>query len=188
MTGHTTSETAATAMHPVDWNGKKGQLILKGVEDDQYIWTELETANGYTLLKNNIDVTITSVDDANRPCDIYSKDTLGVVQNDPRYNFDGGLNLKLANIPQTQLAHNYQTASATVDGNNVTMLDDEMDTGSTNAIAPLQVVNTKGFETPMTGENGTWALAIGGVLVFCLGTSAFIFFLVFKKRKEQEDK
>ena len=188
VTGHTDKEAEATALHPVTWNSKPGQIILKGVEDDQYIWTELETANGYTLLKNNIDVTIKSVDDTTRPCDIYSKDTLGVIQNDPRYNFDGGLNLKLANIPQTQLAHNYQTASATVDGNNVTMLDDEMDTGSKNAIAPLQVVNTKGFETPMTGENGTWALAIGGVLVFCLGTSAFIFFLVFKKRKEQEDK
>ena len=188
VTGHTDKEAEATALHPVTWNTKPGQIILKGVEDDQYIWTELETANGYTLLKNNIDVTIKSVDDTTRPCDIYSKDTLGVIQNDPRYNFDGGLNLKLANIPQTQLAHNYQTASATVDGNNVTMLDDEMDTGSTNAIAPLQVVNTKGFETPMTGENGTWALAIGGVLIFCLGTSAFIFFLVFKKRKEQEDK
>ena len=188
VTGHTDKEAEATALYPVTWNTKPGQIILKGVEDDQYIWTELETANGYTLLKNNIDVTIKSVDDTTRPCDIYSKDTLGVIQNDPRYNFDGGLNLKLANIPQTQLAHNYQTASATVDGNNVTMLDDEMDTGSTNAIAPLQVVNTKGFETPMTGENGTWALAIGGVLVFCLGTSAFIFFLVFKRRKEQEDK
>lgn len=188
VTGHTDKEAEATALHPVTWNSKPGQIILKGVEDDQYIWTELETANGYTLLKNNIDVTIKSVDDTTRPCDIYSKDTLGVIQNDPRYNFDGGLNLKLANIPQTQLAHNYQTASATVDGNNVTMLDDEMNTGSTNAIAPLQVVNTKGFETPMTGENGTWALAIGGVLVFCLGTSAFIFFLVFKRRKEQEDK
>lgn len=181
-------EASATAMHPVEWNGKKGQIILKGVEDDQYIWTELETANGYTLLKNNIDVTITSVDDANRPCDIYSKDTLGVIQNDPRYNFPNNEDYKLANIPQKQLAHNYQTASATVDGNDVTMLDDEMDAGSKNAIAPLQVVNTRGFETPMTGENGTWALAIGGVLVFCLGTSAFIFFLVFKKRKEQEDK
>lgn len=188
VTGHTDKEAEATALYPVTWNTKPGQIILKGVEDDQYIWTELETANGYTLLKNNIDVTIKSVDDANRPCDIYSKDTLGVIQNDPRYNFDNSLDLHLANIPQTQLAHNYQTASATVDGNNVTMLDDEMDTGSTNAIAPLQVVNTKGFETPMTGENGTWALAIGGVLVFCLGTSAFIFFLVFKKRKEQENK
>ena len=188
VTGHTDKEAEATALYPVTWNTKPGQIILKGVEDDQYIWTELETANGYTLLKNNIDVTIKSVDDANRPCDIYSKDTLGVVQNDPRYNFPNNEDYKLANIPQTQLAHNYQTASATVDGNNVTMLDDEMDTGSTHAIAPLQVVNTKGFETPMTGENGTWALAIGGVLVFCLGTSAFIFFLVFKKRKEQEDK
>ena len=188
VTGHTDKEASATAMHPVEWNGKKGQLILKGIEDDQYIWTELETANGYTLLKNNIDVTITSVDDANRPCDIYNQDTLGVIQNDPRYNFPNNEDYKLANIPQKQLAHNYQTASATVDGNDVTMLDDEMDTGSKNAIAPLQVVNTKGFETPMTGENGTWALAIGGVLVFCLGTSAFIFFLVFKRRKEQEDK
>ena len=188
VTGHTDKEASATAMHPVEWNGKKGQIILKGVEDDQYIWTELETANGYTLLKNNIDVTITSVDDANRPCDIYSKDTLGVIQNDPRYNFPNNEDYKLANIPQKQLAHNYQTASATVDGNDVTMLDDEMDAGSKNAIAPLQVANTRGFETPMTGENGTWALAIGGVLVFCLGTSAFIFFLVFKKRKEQEDK
>ena len=188
VTGHTDKEAEATALYPVTWNTKPGQIILKGVEDDQYIWTELETANGYTLLKNNIDVTIKSVDDANRPCDIYSKDTLGVVQNDPRYNFPNNEDYKLANIPQTQLAHNYQTASATVDGNDVTMLDDEMDTGSTNAIAPLQVVNTKGFETPMTGENGTWALAIGGVLVFCLGTSAFIFFLVFKKRKEQENK
>lgn len=188
VTGHTDKEASATAMHPVEWNGKKGQIILKGVEDDQYIWTELETANGYTLLKNNIDVTIKSVDDANRPCDIYSKDTLGVIQNDPRYNFPNNEDYKLANIPQKQLAHKYQTASATVDGNDVTMLDDEMDAGSKNAIAPLQVVNTRGFETPMTGENGTWALAIGGVLVFCLGTSAFIFFLVFKKRKEQEDK
>lgn len=188
VTGHTDKEASATAMHPVEWNGKKGQIILKGVEDDQYIWTELETANGYTLLKNNIDVTIKSVDDANRPCDIYSKDTLGVIQNDPRYNFPNNEDYKLANIPQKQLAHNYQTASATVDGNDVTMLDDEMDAGSKNAIAPLQVVNTRGFETPMTGENGTWALAIGGVLVFCLGTSAFIFFLVFKRRKEQEDK
>ena len=188
VTGHTDKEASATAMHPVEWNGKKGQIILKGVEDDQYIWTELETANGYTLLKNNIDVTIKAVDDANRPCDIYSKDTLGVIQNDPRYNFPNNEDYKLANIPQKQLAHKYQTASATVDGNDVTMLDDEMDAGSKNAIAPLQVVNTRGFETPMTGENGTWALAIGGVLVFCLGTSAFIFFLVFKKRKEQEDK
>lgn len=130
----------------------------------------------------------TTLYDATRPCDIYSKDTLGVIQNDPRYNFPNNEDYKLANIPQKQLAHNYQTASATVDGNDVTMLDDEMDAGSTNAIAPLQVVNTRGFETPMTGENGTWALAIGGVLVFCLGTSAFIFFLVFKRRKEQEDK
>lgn len=187
VTGHVDKENLATAMYPVSWDGKKGQIILKGVEDDKYVWTEIETANGYNLLTNDIHITIKSEDDANRPCDIYSKDTLGVVQNDPRYNFPNNENYKLANIPQTQLAHNYQTASATVDGNAVDMLDDEMDTDSTNAIAPLTVVNTRVFITPMTGDRGTQALAIGGVLVACLGTSAFIFFLVFK-RKKQEDK
>ena len=80
VTGHTDKEAEATALHPVTWNSKPGQIILKGVEDDQYIWTELETANGYTLLKNNIDVTIKSVDDTTRPCDIYSKDILFVLK------------------------------------------------------------------------------------------------------------
>lgn len=184
VTGHTDKETEATAIYPVTWNGKKGQIILKGVEDDEYILTEIETANGYTLLKNAISVVITATDDAQRPCDVYSKDTLGVLQNDPRYNFDGGLDLHLANIPQVQLAHNFLTASATVDGNAVTMLEDEADVGSTNAIAPLEVVNTKGFDLPATGEWGALvlpvvgAVAVAAALVLCIA--------ILPKRKENE--
>ena len=106
---------------PVEWNGKKGQIILKGVEDDQYIWTELETANGCTLLKNNIDVTIKSVDDANRSVR-HLQQRYSVLSRTTRYNFPNNEDYKLANIPQKQLAHKYQTASATVDGNDVTML------------------------------------------------------------------
>ncbi len=72
-------------------------------------------------------------------CDIYASDVLGLIQNDPRYAtiiHDAG-NLK--NMPQKHLEHHLLTASATVDGNAVTMLTDN---GSANAEAPLRVVNT----------------------------------------------
>ena len=184
VTGHTDKETEATAIYPVTWNSKIGQIVLKGVEDDEYILTEIETANGYTLLKNAISVVITATDDAQRPCDVYSKDTLGVIQNDPRYNFDGGTDLRLANIPQVQLAHNFLTASATVDGNAVTMLEDEADVGSTNAITPLEVVNTKGFDLPATGEWGALALPIAGAVAVAAALVLCIAILP-KKRDEK---
>ncbi len=55
-------------------------------------------------------------------------------------------------MPQRHLEHHLLTASATVDGNAVTMLTDN---GSANAEAPLRVVNTRGFDLPRTGDNGT---------------------------------
>lgn len=51
----------------------------------------------------------------------------------------------LKNMPQKHLEHSLLTASATVDGNAVTMLTDN---GSVNAEAPLRVVNTPGFDCP----------------------------------------
>ena len=48
--------------------------------------------------------------------------------------------------------HHLLTASSKVDGNAVTML---VDNGSANAEAPLTVVNTRGFDLPETGANGT---------------------------------
>ncbi len=185
VTGHTDKEEEATALHPVTWNGKKGQLVLKGVEDDEYILTEIETANGYTLLKNAISVVISAADDAARPCDVYTKDDLGVIQNDPRYSFDGGVDLRLANIPQTQLAHNYLMASAKVDGNDVTMLEDEADTGSTNAIAPLEVVNTWGFDLPATGEWGALLLPVAGAVAMAAALVLFVVMLPKRKHNEQ---
>ena len=186
VTGHTEEESAATAMHPVSWNGKKGQLVIKGVENDEYVLTEIETANKYTLLKDDISIVISVADDANRPCEIYSKDTLGVMQNDQRFTFDGGLDLVLANIPQAGMAHNFLTARATVDGNKVTMVADEADTASSNAIAPLSVVNTRGFELPQTGENGARMLPIIGGLIVAFALIALCF--VFVPRREKAKK
>ena len=92
--------------------------------------------------------------------------------------------MHLANIPQVQLAHNFLTASATVDGNAVTMLEDETDVGSTNAITPLEVVNTKGFDLPATGEWGALALPIAGAVAVAAALVLCIAILP-KKRDEK---
>ena len=181
VTGHVTDETDATIFHPVTMGEALGQIMVKGCEDDEYIITEVETANGYTLLKDDIHVVISTQIDDSRPCDIYTQDVLGVLQNDPHYSFDGDLNLHLANIPQKQLAHDYLTASATVDGNAVTMLEDN---GSANAEAPLTVVNTPGFDLPQTGGYGTTIFTVTGIVVMALAAGVTLW-LIFGKRKKE---
>ena len=181
VTGHVTDETDATIFHPVTMGEALGQIMVKGCEDDEYIITEVETANGYTLLKDDIHVVISTQIDDSSPCDIYTQDVLGVLQNDPHYSFDGNLNLHLANIPQKQLAHDYLTASATVDGNAVTMLEDN---GSANAEAPLTVVNTPGFDLPQTGGYGTTIFTVTGIVVMALAAGVTLW-LIFGKRKKE---
>ena len=180
VTGHVTDETDATIFHPVTMGEALGQIMVKGCEDDEYIITEVETANSYTLLKDDIHVVISTQIDNSRPCDIYTQDVLGVLQNDPHYSFDGNLNLHLANIPQKQLAHDYLTASATLDGNAVTMLEDN---GSANAEAPLTVVNTPGFDLPQTGGYGTTIFTVTGIVVMALAAGVTLW-LIFGKRKK----
>ena len=66
------------------------------------------------------------------------------------------------------------TASATVNGKDVTMTDG-------NAIVPMTVINNPGFDLPKTGGYGTWMFTIGGVAL--LGAAAFI---VVKSRKQHK--
>ena len=68
------------------------------------------------------------------------------------------------------------TASATVNGKDVTMMDG-------NAIVPLTVVNNPGFDLPKTGGYGTWMFTIGGVAL--LGAAAFIVIRSRKHKNEQ---
>ena len=180
VTGHVTEEADATIFYPVTTSAGFGHVMIKGCEDDVYRITEVETMDGYTLLKESIYVKIVATDDASRPCNIYSQDILGVLQNDPRYAFNGGLDLTLSNIPQPQLAHNYMTASASVDNNSVTMLEDN---GSANAEAPLTVVNTSGFDLPQTGDMGTAIFAITGILLMA-GAAIIILFACRKKSNQ----
>lgn len=187
VTGRADTEAAATAMHPVTWNGKPGQLVIKGLEDDVYVMTEIETADTYMLLEKDIKIIIASAEDADRLCDIYTGDTLGLIQNDPRFNFDGGMDLSLSNIPQAALAHNLLTASATVDGDAKNMLADEVDTDSTNALVPLDVTNSHGWDAPKTGDVSFQQFVTGGT--FVMVSALFIFMLVlFKKDKKETER
>ena len=68
------------------------------------------------------------------------------------------------------------TASATVNGKDVTMTDG-------NAIVPLTVVNNPGFDLPKTGGYGTWMFTVGGVAL--LGAAAFIVIRSRKHKGEQ---
>ena len=174
---HSSNPEDATHFVPVESNGKAGKIIIKGLEDDTYTMTEIRTDNGYVLLKEDIEIIISQAETTDL-CNIYESDTLGLIQNDPRYAEiikDTG---DLKNLPQKHLEHRKLTASATVDGNKVNMLEDN---GSKNAEAPLSVVNTRGFDLPETGDNGTMMFTVFGILI--MAGAAGILYIAIRKKK-----
>lgn len=173
---HTNMADEATLFTPVESGDKPGKIIIKGLEDDTYTITEIRTDNGYVLLKDDIEITISQAETTDL-CDIYESDVLGLIQNDPRYAEiikDTG---DLKNMPQKHLEHHLLTASATVDGNKVTML---VDNGRENAEAPLTVVNTRGFDLPETGDNGTLMFTVFGILIMA-GAAGVLYIATRKK-------
>ena len=242
-------------------------IVIRGLEPNNYTLTEIATADGYTLLKDSIKITITATPtnegsgNATKVCNIYSTDELGTVQNDPRrayyeggVNFKGGANVTKPTIDvfgntiafstndlntetnahqagtvhrvvqegQVSLEHPkligaaYVTNSttsrdnATIDDqatevsmitelvgvtkygsdgkieNSVTNLgginhiEVNGTTASTNAIVPLTVVNTRGFNLPKTGENGNWLFPAIGITVAC--GAMFALYMAFRKK------
>ena len=173
VTGHVESEADATQFIPTTG----GKLVIKGMEDDAYTVKEIQTANGYTLLKQGVRVVIAKAESASA-CTIYGTDVLGLVQNDPRFaNVPAG---QFQNMPQRHLEHKLLTASATVDGNDVTMVSDN---GSFSALAPFTVVNTKGFDLPQTGSRGTWMYPVIGCTMLTLCVIGIVI-VVRKKRMD----
>ena len=195
VTGHTPNEFEATHFIPVETEDSKGIVFIKGLEDDTYTATEVRTDDGYTLLRDDIEIVISQVETV-EICDIYKSDVVGLVQNDPRYakeiideaiakgyiKTDGKLADILNNMPQKQLEHHLLTASATVDGNDVNMLEDN---GSENAHAPLTVVNTRGFDLPSTGDRGVWMYGLLGVLLM---TGSIVSIIVTTRKKKSIQK
>jgi len=171
VTGHASGRDDATRFVPM----ADGSILVKGLEDDSYIATEIQTANGYTLLRDDIQIMIEATESENL-CDIYGTDVLGVLQNDLRYaDVPKGL---YKNMPQKHLEHCLLTASAKVDSSDVTM---EADGESANAVVPLTVVNTRGFNLPQTGGHGTWMYGAAGTMLMV----AAAIILVSARRKKR---
>ena len=177
VTGHTENKEDATHFVPVKTGDTKGRILIKGLEDDTYTMTEVRTDNGYVLLKQDIEVVI-SQKEGSENCTIYASDALGLIQNDPRYAQVIQSDADLKNIPQKHLEHKLLTASATVSGKNVNMAEDN---GSANAEAPLTVVNTRGFDLPKTGDNGTVMFTVVGILLMAGAVSVIA--LVSRKKR-----
>ena len=153
VNGHTTNQTEATLFTPT----ASGKLLIKGLEDDSYILTEVRTDNNYTLLKSNIKVVISQTE-SDQSCAIYGKDAVGLIQNDPRFaNVPAGA---YHNMPQKHLDHKMLTATSKVDKNAVNM---SADGESPNAFALLTVINTRGFDLPQTGSYGNWMFPVFGL-------------------------
>ena len=147
ITDHVTDEAEATSFVP---NSDSGALTVWGLEDDAYTVTETRTAQGYTLLRNSIEIVITARE-SDTLCEICGAALL--------------------------------TASAAVNGKPVAMLENN---GSVNAQVPLTVVNTKGPDLPVTGDNGVWMYGAFGLLLMA-AASAAIFFIV-KNKKANKNK
>ena len=148
VTGHTAEEAKATAFSPRSGEINNGKIVVRGLEDDTYIITEIATDKGYTLLKEDITVVISTKEDSNAICEICGKVLL--------------------------------TASATVNGNAVTMTADGQ---SVNAVVPLTVINSAGFTLPKTGGKGTWMYAALGMLAVAAAGGIVIVYR--KKRKNR---
>ncbi len=75
------------------------------------------------------------------------------------------------------------TASAAVNDKPVTMLEDS---GSVNALATFKVVNTKGPDLPVTGDDGVWMYGVFGILLMAVAAVTII--LSIKSRKTEKNK
>jgi fimbrial isopeptide formation D2 family protein len=124
-----------------------GSLKLYGVEADTYVLTELVTDSGYTLLKDDICIAITA-----------------------------RVSTVSCSVEEcTHTEHKFLSASATVNGEKVTLR-------GRNAIVPLTIVNERGYDIPVTGDNGIFALPLLGIT----GAAGLILLRTIRQRKRRE--
>ena len=144
---------------------KDGMYYAKGITSKKSdATTFIPNSSGHIVVKGLEDDTYSLTETATDKGYILLKDAVKIV-------------IKTAENGQCeQCGTKLLTASATVNGKDVTMSDG-------NAIVPLTVVNNLGFNLPKTGGYGTWMFTIGGVAL--LGAAAFIVIRSRKHKNEQ---
>lgn len=144
----------------------EGELIINGLEADQYQLTEIKTDDGFSLLKDPINFVIYETIDRFLPSMTTHYDSKDVAQNatDER------------NVV-TEI--NGDRCKSTVDKNEIAMKEyKEQSVTSANAVLPIKITNTPSFKLPMTGGTGTLLCTMGGAAVAFAGVA-----LCTRKRK-----
>ena len=198
VTGKTTDPKNATAFTPAAADGK---LIVNGTEADTYQLTEIETDDGYNLLKDQIVIDISATDRdviasvagvtgmdkeavnaivENYQGGIYDENgNLVTAQKDELFGIEAGEPVvEQANgrtIGKTDMyVGKIKSASATVDAVAANMTEE-------NGAVLLSVNNTKGFLLPRTGGNGMYLVTILGAIAVAGG-----YCLVVRKKEVHE--
>ena len=144
---------------------KDGMYYAKGITSKKSdATTFIPNSSGHIVVKGLEDDTYSLTETATDKGYILLKDAVKIV-------------IKTAENGQCErCGTKLLTASATVNGKDVTMTDG-------NAIVPLTVINNPGFDLPKTGGYGTWMFTVGGVAL--LGAAAFIVIRSRKHKNEQ---
>lgn len=161
----------------------KVEFALRNKTDGYYVKAKLDESTGIYYVTDHV----ADKKDATRFVPIPGADSKGKVivkgLEDDEYTITeiktaDGYTLLKKDI-SVMISQKDSTASATVDGNKVNMLEDK---GSANAIAPLSVVNTSGFDLPATGDHGVWMYGLAGILLM---TGSIVCIVVSIRRKSK---
>lgn len=196
VTGKTVDEADATTFIPA---AADGNLYVSGLEADTYQLSEVATDDGYTLLKEPVEIAIQATDreviasvagttglDKDAAENIVKNYGAGIKNENGQLVTEGESELmgdsevpgpkeESADGRTIGLTDMYvgdiHSASATVDGIAAKMENGTAATGigSENAVVVMRIVNNKGFLLPQTGGNGLYLITVFGVLTAGFG-------------------
>lgn len=163
----TTKDYAASGIYVPAADGK---LIIEGLEANEYVLTELETSDGYSLLKDPITININCTEDKITPSVTTLYDSKDVAANEA-----AGTNHMIDTAGKR--------ASATVDGKDTNMSDyrSDSDLVSTHGRVDMTILNSRTFQLPQTGGAGTILFTLGG----CIAALGGVVVMTRKNKKNE---
>ena len=156
VNGKSDTEDGAAKFTP-DSNGK---LIIREIEADTYIFTEVHTSAGFSLLKDDIRISITGTNKTIIPSEASITGTPDFDNAADYYAAEGKKVRKFVEVTENA------GASAKVDEKDAAMTADGT---SGNALVQMHVLNSEAPILPKTGGTGLYAVTIIGILTFAAG-------------------
>lgn len=202
VTGKSAAKTGATIFSP----SSTGKLVVNGIEGDDYVLTEVETAKGYTLGQNQVKITINQASREITPSAVYhmtvekdhdleySKDDRQLTLSDGTVLENGGKEEGTTDKDNI-IVGSLTATTSTIDGVKSDMCkygaqsiggdlagstNVDVAKESANADVKMSITNHKGFSLPKTGDKGVYAVTIIGIIGAVVG-----FYIVSENRKKK---